>query len=295
MTSRRHPVSRRGVLGASASALGLGLAGWWPPRLARAGEHPIDKLVFLVLCGGADGLSLVVPHGDDAYQRARARTRIAAPGRSSDAAVDLDGYFGLHPRLAPLRPLYDRAELGAIVAVGQATRIRSHAAARLAIARAIAKAAGPRAPMDPAALDEGGLARAARWIREDPAPGTVILESDGWDTHVAQGTASGRLARRVVELASALVTLRAAIGPRLQRTAVVVLTEFGRSLSETPMGGTDDGHAGAMLYLGGAVAGGRVLGTWPGLDGDALSEGRHLRPTTSIEEALTAIAGGREA
>jgi len=297
MSARRSYLSRRQVLlDASVATLGLGLASSWSIPSAQAGVKGPDKIVFLLLRGGADALSILVPHGDDAYHRARPRTAIAPPGTGPDAAVDLDGYFGLHPRLAALKPLLDRGELGAVVAVGEAARLRSHPGARLAVSRCIAKAAGPsRAPSAPLALGDDELVRVARWIREDPKPGAVILESNGWDTHVAQGTGRGRLSKRLHELATSLLCLREAMAGEMQRTAVVVLSEFGRSLHETPMAGTDDGHASVVLYLGGATPGGHIVGPWPGLHVDALSEGRHLAPTVSVDDALTAIVGHREA
>ena len=264
---------------------------------AIAGVKAPDKLIFILLRGGADALSILVPHGDDAYHRARPRTAIAPAGGGADAAVDVDGYFGLHPRLSLLKPLFDRGELGAIVAVGPDARLRSHPAARLAMSRSIAAAAGTsRAPSAPLALDDHELVSVARWVRDDPRPGAVILESNGWDTHLAQGTGgSGRLSKRLHELATSMLCLREAIAGDMQRTAVVVLTEFGRSLHETPMAGTDDGHAGVLLYLGGATPGGHIVGSWPGLTEGALSEGRHLAPTVSIDAALSAVVGHREA
>jgi uncharacterized protein (DUF1501 family) len=297
MSAPRSYLSRRQVLDASVATLGLGLASSWSIPSAHAGGKAPDKLIFLLLRGGADALSILVPHGDDAYHRARPRTAIAPPGAGADATVDVDGYFGLHPRLAPLKPLFDRGELGAVVAVGPATRIRSHPAARLAVSRCIAKAAGPsRAPTAPLALDDDELVRVARWIRDDPKPGAAILESHGWDTHLAQGTgAGGRLSKRLHELTTTLLCLREAMAGEMQRTAVVVISEFGRSLHETPMGGTDDGHASALLYLGGATPGGHIVGSWPGLHEGALSEGRHLTPTVSLDAALTAVVGNREA
>jgi len=68
-----------------------------------------------------DGLNMIVPHGDPAYYRER--PRIAVPERD---VVDLDGHFGLHPRLAPLKPLWDNKSLAAIHAVGSPDSTRSH-------------------------------------------------------------------------------------------------------------------------------------------------------------------------
>jgi uncharacterized protein (DUF1501 family) len=84
-------------------------------------------LICLFQRGAADALNVVVPHGEASYYRLR--PRIAIPRPSSDpqaSAIDLDGFFGLHPSLAPLKPLYDRGMLAPIHAVGSPSSTRSH-------------------------------------------------------------------------------------------------------------------------------------------------------------------------
>ena len=78
-------------------------------------------LVCLFQRGAVDGLNMVVPHGDPLYYRER--PRIAVP--ESDV-VDLDGHFGLHPRLAALKPLWENKSLAAIHAIGSPDSTRSH-------------------------------------------------------------------------------------------------------------------------------------------------------------------------
>lgn len=119
-------LSRRSVLGGA-----LALAGTTSvfgsavltasPAQAVAAD---GVLVVLSLRGAADGLSLVVPHGDPVYYQAR--PRIAVPKASLLAA---DGFFGLHPSLAPLMPLWNAGSMAAIHATGMATANRSHFAA----------------------------------------------------------------------------------------------------------------------------------------------------------------------
>lgn len=84
-------------------------------------------LICLFQRGAADALSMVVPHGDAAYYAARPTLAIARPTRGGeDAAVDLDGMFGLHPALSSLAPLYRDGILAPIVAVGSPSATRSH-------------------------------------------------------------------------------------------------------------------------------------------------------------------------
>ena len=79
-------------------------------RAVAATPMPNKKqLVVLFQRGAADGLNIVVPFGEPNYYRMRPSIAIPQPGRgANDAAVDLDGFFGLHPSLAPLEPLFHK-------------------------------------------------------------------------------------------------------------------------------------------------------------------------------------------
>jgi uncharacterized protein (DUF1501 family) len=84
-------------------------------------------LICLFQRGAADALNLIVPHGEQAYYALRPSIAIPRPSaRAAGAALDLDGFFGLHPALAPLKPLYDRKLLAPIHAVGSPSATRSH-------------------------------------------------------------------------------------------------------------------------------------------------------------------------
>lgn len=82
-------------------------------------------LVCLFQRGAADGLNVVVPHGESAYYDMRPTIAVARPGQPA-GAIDLDGFFGLHPSLAPLKPLWDQKLLAPIHAVGSPSTSRSH-------------------------------------------------------------------------------------------------------------------------------------------------------------------------
>src|SRR5947209_3166137 len=82
-------------------------------------DHPI--LVCLFQRGAVDGLNMIVPHGDPLYYRERPRIAVPEPD-----VVDLDGHFGLHPRLAALKPLWENKSLAAIHAIGSPDSTRSH-------------------------------------------------------------------------------------------------------------------------------------------------------------------------
>jgi uncharacterized protein (DUF1501 family) len=92
------------------------------PRAARG-----KILICLFQRGAADALNVVVPHGEAEYYRLRPRIAIPRPtAGSAPAALDLDGFFGFHPSLAPLHPLYKRGLVAPIHAVGSPSATRSH-------------------------------------------------------------------------------------------------------------------------------------------------------------------------
>jgi uncharacterized protein (DUF1501 family) len=132
-------------------------------------------------------------------------------------------------------------------------------------------------------------AAAGKLMAPGNGPRVAVMDIGGWDTHANQGGARGRLANALQVLAEGLKDLAEALGPAWRRTVVLVATEFGRTAAVNGTGGTDHGIAGAAFLLGGAVAGGRVLADWPGLDGGRLYEGRDLAPTTDLRAVAKAV------
>jgi len=122
-------LSRRVFLKHGACAcVSLGFA---PSFLARtafaAGGAPRAKRLIAVFQRGAvDGLSVVVPFGEREYYRARPGIAVPAPRSGDDGAIDLDGFFGLNPRLAPLAPLWSARRLAIVHACGSPDSTRSH-------------------------------------------------------------------------------------------------------------------------------------------------------------------------
>src|SRR5882757_2883058 len=85
------------------------------------------KLIVLFQRGAADGLNIVVPFGEENYYRIRPTIAIPQPRQGVEsAAVDLDGFFGLHPSLAPLGPLFHNGQLAIVHAAGSPDTTRSH-------------------------------------------------------------------------------------------------------------------------------------------------------------------------
>jgi uncharacterized protein (DUF1501 family) len=385
-------ISRRVFVKAGGLALvSMGLDPLFLDRVAYAispTDRPADRRIFVVLFqrGAVDGLNMVVPHGDPFYYRER--PRIAIPRKE---LVDLDGHFGLHPALAPLKDLWDNKSLAVIHAAGSPDATRSHfdaqdfmetgtpgvkstpdgwlnrtcqhdrehqatafravafgpqlprilagsapalaiddlqafglrapqAAARDRLTRAFEdlyqgaatgllasssaegfaaieqlKQADPAryAPANGAAYPAGRLGRSllqiAQLIKSDVGVQIAFADASGWDTHVNQGAAAGQLAARLRELGAGLGAFARDLGERMRDVVVLTLSEFGRTVRENGNAGTDHGHATAMLAIGGAVNGGKVLGRWPGLDPAQRFEGRDLAVTTDFRDLVGEI------
>src|SRR5260221_6319871 len=152
----------------------------------------------------------------------------------------------------------------------------------------------------PAALDMTGKPRAAAqlirvarmaasMIASDGGPEVAVIEATGWDTHANQGGSRGALAQRLAGLDSALRALSDGMGPLWPQTAVLVVTEFGRTASVNGTRGTDHGTGGCALLARGAVQSGRVIADWPGLTRKALLDGRDVRPTLDLRSVFKAV------
>ena len=143
----------------------------------------------------------------------------------------------------------------------------------------------------PAAADKVSSAArmAAALMRGDGGPEVAVIEAGGWDTHANQGGAKGALAQRLAGLDRALRGLADDLGPLWPQTAVLVVTEFGRTAAMNGTRGTDHGTGGCAFLAGGAVRGGRVIADWPGLAHKDLLDGRDLRPTLDLRSLFKGV------
>lgn len=150
----------------------------------------------------------------------------------------------------------------------------------------------PYAPEGGALYDDSeagrGLQTVARLLKMDIGLRLAWVDVGGWDTHENQ---PGRFANAVRPLSRALAAFHADTARFHGRTTLVVLSEFGRRLRGNRSQGTDHGHGGAMLVLGGRVAGGRMLGRWPGLASPQLDRGVDLAVTTDYRAVLAELVG----
>jgi uncharacterized protein (DUF1501 family) len=130
---------------------------------------------------------------------------------------------------------------------------------------------------------------AGRFLAGAEGPRVGALAFDGWDTHVNEGIAKGRLANLLGALDGAVAAIETNMGDAWRETVVVLVTEFGRTAHINGNEGTDHGTATVALLAGGALKGGRVLTDWPGLKDADLYEKRDLKPTTDLRAVLKGL------
>jgi uncharacterized protein (DUF1501 family) len=343
--------------------------------MARAigfiGENRDDPraLVIVFLRGGADGLSLVPPVGDDDYHRARPRLRIA-----EREAMRLDDHFALHPRLNAMHPLFAAGRLAVVHGAGSEDDTRSHFEAQdlmehggfvaggwlgrflrlreagggaslgavalgtelpealrgapsavmlrslndLALARVtpswmaaleslyaadggemrhaavntfamlrrLQGISAPAAAMYPGDSFGSALSQVATLIKARVGLEAACVDLGGWDSHFSQQTLMDPL---ITRLGDGLAAFARDLGPALDSTTIIVMTEFGRRVAENASFGTDHGRGSVMFLLGGGVQGGRVLSGWRGLTAEALEGPGDVPVTTNYRDVLAPI------
>ena len=378
-----NPSRRSFMKSAGLGFLALGLPPAFLVRAAGAQQNSRGKVLVVVFQrGGMDGLNVVVPFKDRAYYALRPSIAVAEPAAGEERAIDLDGYFALHPALAPLKSIYDKGQLAIIHAAGSPDNSRSHFDAQdymemgtpgikstadgwlnrylsekrvtdlpfrgvavgaqtprtlaglaptltlssieefrprnqtlaqtlqklyagvndplfrrggnslfdaMSQLRAIESKIPPSAAVYPAGKFGVGLRQIARLIKANVGLEIAFSEIEGWDTHVAEGGATGILANRLKELGDGMAAFYQDLGDRLDDVVVVTMSEFGRTARENGNRGTDHGHANVMFLLGGPVRGGKVYGRWPGLSPEVLYEGRDLDLTTDYRTVCSEL------
>ena len=132
------------------------------------------------------------------------------------------------------------------------------------------------------------LRQIALLIKSDVGLEIAFAESGGWDTHVQQ---IGTFNRQARDLASAISAFWTDLGPYQDQVVLTTMTEFGRTVRENGSGGTDHGHGSCLFVVGNAMDGGKVHGSFPGLDDGSLYEGRDLPVTTDFRAVFCELAG----
>jgi len=152
-------------------------------------------------------------------------------------------------------------------------------------ARRMADGAGAAAARRQNPAELGRMA--AGFLARADGPRIAMIETNGWDTHSGQ---NNRLATQLGNLDQLVGGLRAGLGEGAgnawRQSAILVATEFGRTVAVNGTGGTDHGTGAAAMLIGGAVEGGRVVADWPGLAPASLLDGRDLQPTLALDTLI---------
>ncbi len=130
------------------------------------------------------------------------------------------------------------------------------------------------------------MAAAGKFMSRGDGPQIAFVEDTGWDTHAAEVVT---LQRKLSQLDTGLKNYHEAMGSAWDRAAVVIVTEFGRTAKVNGTGGTDHGTGGVAFLAGGAIAGGRIAGQWPGISSQDLNEGRDLHATTDMRALFKGV------
>lgn len=130
------------------------------------------------------------------------------------------------------------------------------------------------------------LEAAGKFLSQPDGPEVAVVSLDGWDTHTGQNAA---LQQRFTALDDGIKALKTALGPGWKKTAVIAVSEFGRTVRVNGGGGTDHGTGGMAILAGGAIKGGRMYGDWPSLRSSALFENRDLMPTVDARQVFKGL------
>lgn len=209
-------LSRRQFMQTSAGA-GIGLtalaasAPAWLPRVSLASSHRSgmrDVMISLYLRGGIDGMSALVPYGDPFYYSARPTINVPTPtSGAAQKAIDLNGFFGIHPGMANLMPAYANGHLLFLHATGSTDTTRSHFDAQRSMETArtgdpnagtgwLGRHLASIAPMDPNALLRGvGIATG---LQKTLAGAPLTLPIPNLDNFGITGSAGSVVARSAV-------------------------------------------------------------------------------------------------
>ncbi|MAF67395.1 MAG: hypothetical protein CMJ84_17275 [Planctomycetes bacterium] len=136
------------------------------------------------------------------------------------------------------------------------------------------------------------LQKLARVIRADVGLEIAATDVGGWDHHVGLGSVDGALQRMLTFMSEGLSAFMTDLGKDLDRTMVLMCTEFGRNAEENGNAGSDHGHGGAMWLLGGKLNGGKIYGKWTGLQKSVLYQKRDMPVTTDFRDAFAEVLQG---
>jgi uncharacterized protein (DUF1501 family) len=119
-------------------------------------------------------------------------------------------------------------------------------------------------------------------FNHEPGMRIAFIDSDLWDTH----TEESNMGQSLFLLARGLSDLAEGLGPQYEKTTIIVLSEFGRTVQDNGNGGTDHGHGNVIWAMGGGIPGGKVYGRFENLAPKNLNEERDLPVTTDFRQIV---------
>jgi uncharacterized protein (DUF1501 family) len=206
----------------------------------------------------------------------------------SDFAVQVPGAQGIAQRVGQsFEALYEQTSQSLLKGTGKESfeAIKMLKRSDLMNYRPANGAVYPASPLG------NSLRQIAQLIKNDMGLEVAFTETQGWDTHVQQGTTTGTFARRAKDLADSITAFWTDLGSAQDDVTLMTMTEFGRTVHENGSGGTDHGRASCLFVLGNSVQGGKVHGHLPELDPDALEDRRDLPVTTDFRAVFADVAG----
>ena len=151
----------------------------------------------------------------------------------------------------------------------------------------------PFAMMEPKSKsdkDMKGLAKiAAEQLSKPDGPSIAVFDIGGFDTHADQGGDFGEHAKKLKQFDDVVGTLKKQMGETFNKTIIVSLTEFGRTVSQNGGSGTEHGYGTAILMTGGLLPKSRIISDWPGLEKKNLFEGRDLNSSVDSRAVYASI------
>ena len=152
-------------------------------------------------------------------------------------------------------------------------------------------------PVYPAGYLATQLRDLAKIIKSNQGLEVAAIDYGNWDHHAYQGASVGTMGGMLSIVSQTIKAFVDDLGPRMNKTLILVMSEFGRTVKENGTNGSDHGHGGFMLAIGGPVRGGRFYGKWTGLTNDMLYEGRDMPVYTDFRmvfaETLLSLFGFR--
>ena len=202
-------------------------------------------------------------------------------------------------RLAILRNMYSLTSDATMRRTGKDAfeameMLQSMAKEQMPIGGEQAPAPGPVSQNSRPSYNAGGqlgrnLQELARLIKSGAGVEAAFAEVDGWDHHQNE---NNQLPNLLNQFSNAIAAFCQDLGDRMEDVVIVTMSEFGRTVEENGTGGTDHGHGSLMMVLGGPVDGGKIYGTWPGLEKEQLFESRDLAVTTDFRTVLGELVRG---